>query len=368
MLRRAFKRGGPALGLVLAGLVGCGSEDAPPNTPEGEAGGGMITADASAVEAGERHYQSGLQAEARGDYRQAQEQFIQAQSYVPHYADTDARLESLREVLTAKAEYEEAKGVASAERQAQLAISYGHALRSRAPDHRDLAAARSLFEEAAAVDPENSAAHLGLGTVAAERGSIEDAVRHYQLALEADPSSAPAHYQLAFLYRSRLSEEGPDPLKALEHAKQAVETAAEPRPQYYEMLGAAHHDLGELEPAIAALEQAVTLSEAPRYSKQLEAYLHERGAGPALDEPLPGDLPPMDDEPEPTPTDELDGSGGLEPLPPVDEPADEDMGAPADEDMNAPADEQPSSAADPADPWATPDGGDDQDLPPLDDE
>src|SRR5690606_35867176 len=111
-----------------------------------------------------------------------------------------------------------------------------------------------------------------------------------------------AHYRLAFLYRTRRDGAGfPDPVQALEHARLAVEHAAPANPAYYELLAVCYRELGELDPAIEALSEAVRLSQEPRYAKRLQAYLYDRdGPPPAVEEPMPGETIPEDEEELPT--------------------------------------------------------------------
>lgn len=76
--------------------------------------------------------------------------------------------------------------------------------------------AQELFTQVIAMEPRSPAAELGLGHCARQAGNLKDAVAHYQAALEAMPTYAPAHAALADV----LAEQGKTE-QAVQHRQQA---------------------------------------------------------------------------------------------------------------------------------------------------
>ncbi|RMG11013.1 MAG: hypothetical protein D6731_16465, partial [Planctomycetota bacterium] len=330
------------LGAVsLCGLLGCGA-DTPPERPEDESP--ELVREATPERFAEQAYARGREAEGKGDYARAQEAYREAQSHVPGFRDTDARLEALEAIVAARREYEQAKteGILGDEQMALLEVHYANALRQGGPGLRNLHGARILLERAARRAPNDPRVRLALALVDEERGDLSAAVARCEDAAAAE--SAEAHYQAAFLYRTCLEGDGPDPNKALEHARKAVELASPPQPHYYELLALCHYDLGELDAAIEALNEACRLSDDPRYRKRLDAYVYERD-GPApdsADDAMPGEDMPGEDMPG-------EDMPGDDDLPGDDTPADDDL--PGDDlpGDDTPADDTPAGDDTPGD-------------------
>ena len=110
----------------------------------------------------------------------------------------------------------------------------------------------SLWERALACTSDNSVAHNNIGYTLYQKGEVEDAIRHYNLALKINPNYAQAHFNLGvvFLKKGALND-------AIAECKQALKID----PDYME----AHFDLG------AALALQGNLDEAAgQYRKVLE--------------------------------------------------------------------------------------------------
>ena len=56
------------------------------------------------------------------------------------------------------------------------------------------------YAAAAALDPEDTDAHVGLGAMLASRGDLAGAARSYARALAVNPGHANAHYNLGNVY------------------------------------------------------------------------------------------------------------------------------------------------------------------------
>ena len=115
-----------------------------------------------------------------------------------------------------------------------------------------------LWTHTLAVDPNNVTAHYNLGNALAEVGRQEEAVRHFQQAIQIEPRNAKVHYNLA----NALSDLG-----RLDFAIEHYETAVRSNPRFPE----AHYNLAnaltrldQVESAIDHYQQAVALN--PHYA------------------------------------------------------------------------------------------------------
>ena len=109
---------------------------------------------------------------------------------------------------------------------------------------------RAAYEELAALQPDNSQFHRGHGLAAYLSGNYQQAIAALARAADLEPDLAGARLYLSMsLYRTNRFEE------ALEAVSQSPELAAgQPAALYWK--GASYRALGQLEPAIAALEAA----------------------------------------------------------------------------------------------------------------
>ncbi len=117
-----------------------------------------------------------------------------------------------------------------------------------------------VLEEAYRLSPTDVRFYLGRGLLYAEQGREEEALADLEQAVQVAPRSAEAWFYLG-VYRWRFRREGRGALNALE---KAVEL--HPNAWYATELGNVYRESGEMEKAIAAYEQAVTLPGSSAYS------------------------------------------------------------------------------------------------------
>jgi tetratricopeptide (TPR) repeat protein len=138
-------------------------------------------------------------------------------------------------------------------------------------DLGQLEVAEAHYRESLAIEPQ-PAIHNDLGFVLERMGLSHEAVEQYQKALELDPESASAHYNLG-VSLARSGEYG----RAERHIRTALEL--EPTAQTHAGLGFVLWRQGQADPAIASLRDAIEADPdyLPAYD-QLGAILVERGS------------------------------------------------------------------------------------------
>ena len=330
ILLRTNGRGFRSLALVLSlsltlALTGCGSsskKEQPADGPGTEKKAEPVHNEGKAAES----YESAIKAEAASEYLKARDFYLTALTCFPGYKDCESRLKSLEKVVAAQ----KSLGSATEADKAQLEVEYAQALR----DRYELDKAAAELEKALGLNPALGSAHTTLATVLYETGDQKASLDRASKAIDADPTSAEAHYQLAFLHRTAQLEDGSvKPEKAIEHAKLAVKHAAAGDWKAHELLAACYRDAGQSAESVAELKEACKVSRGlPRLMKKLEAWAPGEKVEIPQDKPAdapakPADAPPAD-KPADAPAKPADA-------PPADKPAD----APA-----KPADAPPADA------------------------
>jgi Flp pilus assembly protein TadD len=130
----------------------------------------------------------------------------------------------------------------------------------------------TLWTHALATTARNHVTHFNLGIVLTGRGQVDEAIAHYQKALEIKPDYTEAHYNLGVVLagRGRVDE-------AIAHYRKALEI----KPDYAEAcnnLGIILADRGEVDAAIAHFQKALEIK--PDYAKahnNLGVALRKRG-------------------------------------------------------------------------------------------
>jgi tetratricopeptide (TPR) repeat protein len=124
--------------------------------------------------------------------------------------------------------------------------------------------AREAFENSLELDSGRAAAvHHNLGALAYQVGEMQEAVKEFQAALEADPDDPDTHYQLGatYLTMAQPTAEGQQPdMGLLEQARQELERALELAPNKPEALvglGNYYMVMNQFPEAIEKLELAV---------------------------------------------------------------------------------------------------------------
>jgi protein O-GlcNAc transferase len=118
----------------------------------------------------------------------------------------------------------------------------------------DVAAAEGLYERILTIDPGYADAHYLLGTLARERGDLEDAVRRFRRAIAANAKEATFHAALAQVFYAQASWPG-----AIACFTRAVELRPDV-PEWWNDLGCAHQELGEPAEALRCFERALAIA------------------------------------------------------------------------------------------------------------
>ncbi len=160
----------------------------------------------------------------------------------------------------------------------------------------DVAAAVRELQEVLALQPNNGDAHNNLANILQNQGHVDEAIEHYQAACQVQPKNALAHFnwglalqrkgmltaaavqweeavrlqpdRLAFIARlATLLATCPDSAarngrRAIELAEHALQLTDNPRPDAYDLLGAAYAESGQFDKAIAAAERGAALASA----------------------------------------------------------------------------------------------------------
>jgi tetratricopeptide (TPR) repeat protein len=112
----------------------------------------------------------------------------------------------------------------------------------------------TLFEHSLSATSNNSTAHFNLGNALKVRGKTEQAIEHYQSALQIDPASVITHNNLG----RTLYDQG-DVQAAIEHYQQAIQINPDFAEAYYN-LGIALLRVGQLKMSIANLQRALEIN------------------------------------------------------------------------------------------------------------
>lgn len=166
-------------------------------------------------------YNEGVEALKVGDRRSARARFEEALSIQP---DLTAALSGLAIVQIEEKDY--AAAAATAERLLVLEPENATALRVSYDAYKNLGQKEKenqAFEALAKVDPRALGEQLyNLGAKFFENGELDQAIDHFERAIQADPTRAKAHYQLALCYVNKEKN-----ALAKEHLVKFVELAPE---------------------------------------------------------------------------------------------------------------------------------------------
>lgn len=112
----------------------------------------------------------------------------------------------------------------------------------------------TLWSDTVRKMPDSSRAHDNLGLIFANRGQLDEAIRHYQAAIKLKPESSKAHNNLGIAYAGE--KQFADAIKEFEAALKT-----EPNnPNFHFNLGIAYEKIGRLEEALAAYKAALRLN------------------------------------------------------------------------------------------------------------
>ena len=134
----------------------------------------------------------------------------------------------------------------------------------------------ALFEHALAVTEDNPIAHAQLGAAYAERGRLDETVRHYREAVRIRPDFRKAANNLAWLLATARDPALRDPAYAVSLAERAVALSAAPDPAVLDTLAAAYAAAGRFDDAVQVGQRALREAEskeAPALAEPLRARL-----------------------------------------------------------------------------------------------
>ncbi len=120
----------------------------------------------------------------------------------------------------------------------------------------------SLFEHTLAVTGENAIAHTQLGAAYAERGRLDETIRHYREAVRIRPDFMKAANNLAWLLATARDPALRDPATAVSLAERALALSRAPNPSVLDTLAAAYAAAGRFDAAVETAQRAVRESEA----------------------------------------------------------------------------------------------------------
>lgn len=118
-----------------------------------------------------------------------------------------------------------------------------------------VALAEQKYAESLELDPRQTAAWVGMGTLKLKRGRLSEAEQQFRKALEQDPQSTDAALGLAFVMTRRGGDELPEARKLTR--KVIANDPSQPRAHY--LLGLIHEQLGDSEAASDSFKRAAEL-------------------------------------------------------------------------------------------------------------
>lgn len=131
------------------------------------------------------------------------------------------------------------------------------------------------YESAYKLDRTLPAIEYKLGYALKRAGDYETAAQWFDLAIKRDSTDPLPHHQLSRLYSAVESKIGhkPDPAKAVEHARQALELGGGKNPLYLAWLGRCQSVAGDKKAAVASVQKALQFAdkdEKEKYEKLLK--------------------------------------------------------------------------------------------------
>jgi tetratricopeptide (TPR) repeat protein len=119
-------------------------------------------------------------------------------------------------------------------------------------------------------------AYIYRGLCKMEGGVYKEALKDYEIALKLDPKDPIIHNNLACLYAGAEDEQLKDAVKALEHAKKAVELSHEKNAEILDTLANAYFINGKMKEAIEAQMKALALApDNEGFQENLKRYERE---------------------------------------------------------------------------------------------
>ncbi len=163
-----------------------------------------------------------------------------------YYLDQELTDDAIRE-------YEEAARLSPASPRAQLGLALAYRRKG------DLAKSRQTFEKLLGENPQTAEGQRLLADLYAEQKIYAEAIEHYEQGLRMDPNDAITHNNLAWLLATSEDQKFHDPVKALEHARRAVDLSGGKEASFVDTLAEAHYVNGNFQEAVKVQTRALEL-------------------------------------------------------------------------------------------------------------
>jgi len=122
------------------------------------------------------------------------------------------------------------------------------------------AEAAADLEKVLEIQPSDAEAHTALGNALLQKGSLQEAIAHYEKASALAPEDPHSRSNLAWLLATSSDASIRDGAKAVELAQQAVSVSGGKEPLFFRTLAAAYAETGHFSDAIAVIQQAEAIA------------------------------------------------------------------------------------------------------------
>jgi len=116
------------------------------------------------------------------------------------------------------------------------------------------------WEKTLQIQPNDADAHTCLGNALLRRGSIKEAMVHYETAMTLAPEDPHSRINIAWVLATAPDASIRDGIKAVEFAQQAVELSGGRDPKFLRTLAAAYAASGRFSEAITTAKQAILMA------------------------------------------------------------------------------------------------------------
>jgi tetratricopeptide (TPR) repeat protein len=116
------------------------------------------------------------------------------------------------------------------------------------------------YEQALETEPDYFEAHVNLANVLLQQGQSGDAIRHYERALQLETESPQAQNGLAWALAIVDPSKGGDPIRAVALAERACALTRNQSPTYLDTLAAAYAAAGRFNDAVTAAQRAIEVA------------------------------------------------------------------------------------------------------------
>ncbi len=117
------------------------------------------------------------------------------------------------------------------------------------------------YQKALQIKPDKANTHYNLGSALLKEGSVDEAIAHFQRALEINPDFAEARNDLAWVLATCSQASLRNGNKAVELAERANQLTGHGNPVFLDTLSAAYAEAGRFPEAVATAQRALQLAE-----------------------------------------------------------------------------------------------------------